>query len=302
MLFRRDGEKLGIIRETKFKLESELQRLIEQNMSSLFNIEFVKSEFTIGQFRLDTVGWDPASKSFVIVEYKRDKNRSVVDQGMEYRSLLHDNKAEFVLAFNETHQKFMRKADVDWSRSRVILVSHSFTERQKKASKDLPIELYEIKKYENEMVLLNPITRKMPPPPEPNPPTRTFTEEYHLRKSSPEIKALYEETKQVILSLDDDIKVISAKVSINFKVKRGFASIVLHKDHLKLYVHADLNAMDDPKKIMQDVSDVGHWGTGNARMRISPESDLQYVRGLMEQAYSMFKQMGNRHKSNRQSD
>ena len=164
LLFKRQRKKLDKIKEARFRLESELQCLVEENINTLLEIDFVKSELVVGNFRIDTVGFDRESNSFVIVEYKRDKNKSVIDQGMAYMSLLLENKAEFILAYNEKFKKSLRKNDVDWTQSRIIFMARSFTMHQKQASgsKDLPIELFEIRNYDNKTVLFNPIVVKKP--------------------------------------------------------------------------------------------------------------------------------------------
>ena len=72
------AKKLEVIKEKPFKLEKEIQSLTEDNLQSIFNLKFVKSEFAINKFRIDTLAFDTESKSFVIIEYKRDKNFSVI--------------------------------------------------------------------------------------------------------------------------------------------------------------------------------------------------------------------------------
>jgi hypothetical protein len=67
-----------------------------------------------------------------IIEYKRDKNFSVIDQGYACLALLLNNKAEFILLYNEKNMNPLRKEDVDWTQSRVIFVSPSFTTYQAK--------------------------------------------------------------------------------------------------------------------------------------------------------------------------
>lgn len=73
------------IKEKPFKLERDIQRMFETNMSEIMGLEMIKSEFTIKDRRIDTLAFDPQSKSFVIIEYKRERNSSVIDQGFTYR-------------------------------------------------------------------------------------------------------------------------------------------------------------------------------------------------------------------------
>lgn len=81
----------------------------------MMGLEMVKSEFSIKGKRIDTLAYDNQSNAFVIIEYKRDKNVSVVDQSFTYLSLMLENKADFVLTYNETLQKAIRSSSVDWS-------------------------------------------------------------------------------------------------------------------------------------------------------------------------------------------
>ena len=120
------------------------------------------TEFTVDKFRIDTVSFDRETNSFIIIEYKKSQNFSVIDQGYAYLSLILNRKADFVLKFNEVFGKSENKKFFDWSQSRVIFVSPSFTDFQIQAInfKDLPIELWEVKAYENNIVRYNPIKSK----------------------------------------------------------------------------------------------------------------------------------------------
>ena len=123
------------ISEIPFELEKNIQYIVEHNIKTIFNIDFVTSEFELNGLRIDSLGFDNDSKSFIIIEYKKDKNFSVIDQGYAYLSLLLNNKAEFILKYNETREKeyFLKKDDVDWSQSRVIFIAPQFTTYQRKA-------------------------------------------------------------------------------------------------------------------------------------------------------------------------
>ena len=157
-----NGTDLKYIKENSFKLEKEIQTLCEKNMLQLIGYKFVKTEFTIENFRLDSLGFDETAKAFVIVEYKRDKNFSVIDQGYAYLSLMLNHKSDFILEYNESTGGNLKRSDVDWSQSKVIFIAPSFTTYQKEAIgfKDLPIELYEIKQYANKTLSFTQVITK----------------------------------------------------------------------------------------------------------------------------------------------
>lgn len=122
-------------------------------------MEFITTEFALNNLRIDTLAFDSESESFVVIEYKRGSSYSVIDQGFAYLSLLLNNKADFILEYNEKCGKKLRKDDIDWSAIRVIFVADSFTRYQQDAInfKDLPIELWEMKQFSDDMIILNPI-------------------------------------------------------------------------------------------------------------------------------------------------
>jgi hypothetical protein len=156
-LYKLNKTKLEEVKNISFKLEKDIQSLVEENLGLLFGLELVKSEFQLNGLRIDSLGFDQQSRSFVIIEYKKGKSYSVIDQGYSYLSLLLNNKADFILEYQEQTGKTLKRDDVDWSQSRVIFISPQFTTYQKQSIefKDLPFELWEIKKYSNDTILLN---------------------------------------------------------------------------------------------------------------------------------------------------
>jgi predicted transport protein len=155
-LFRVTEECLVPIQRNAFKLEQEIQTLVEQNLESLFNLRFVSSEYAIGKFRIDTLAFNDETNAFVIIEYKKGNSYSVVDQGYSYLSVMMNNKADFILEYNEKTGKRLLRDDVDWSSSRVIFVSPSFNVYQKNSVNflDVPFDLWEIRRFEDSVIVL----------------------------------------------------------------------------------------------------------------------------------------------------
>ena len=106
-------------------LERELQTLIEKNMETLFGVRFLKSEYSITNGRMDSIGIDE-NNCPVIFEYKRSSNENVINQGLFYLDWLLDHKADFKLLVIE---KMGREAAelIDWSVPCVICVANDFT-------------------------------------------------------------------------------------------------------------------------------------------------------------------------------
>jgi len=54
-LFQNTDNVLNPLERESFKLERDIQSLVERNMESLFGLEFVSTEFSIAEFRIDVL-------------------------------------------------------------------------------------------------------------------------------------------------------------------------------------------------------------------------------------------------------
>lgn len=150
---------LTSIQQEGFKLEKDLQSIVESNLETLFGLTFVSSEFSLGEFRLDTLAYDEENNAFVIIEYKKKHNASVIDQGYSYLSLMINNKADFILEFNEKRHQTLKRNEINWSSSRVLFISPSFNRYQKNSVnfKDIPFELWEIKRFAGGIISIDQV-------------------------------------------------------------------------------------------------------------------------------------------------
>jgi hypothetical protein len=151
-------EENGLLEVTNvaFTNEKEIQSIVELNLRIIFDLEFIATEFSVNNFRLDTLAFDRENNSFVIIEYKNSHSYSVVDQGYTYLSLLLDRKADFVLQYVTKTGIQIGLNDIDWSLSRVIFIAPNFNTYQVGSVNfsDIPFELWEIKKYNNKTISL----------------------------------------------------------------------------------------------------------------------------------------------------
>ena len=296
-----DNTKLIPVSNVKFDLEREIQVLFEKNLEELFSLQFVKSEFSIKNFRIDTLGYDKENKSFVIIEYKKDRNFSVIDQGYTYMSLMLNNKSDFILEYNENCGGTLKRDDIDWTQSKIIFVSPHFTEYQKHSInfKDVPFELWEVKKYENNMIgmvqhkttsdesistisddksnVVNQVSKEV----------KIYTEEDHFNqpKTSETTKLVYQNLKEKIMNIGDDINIVPKKVYIGYKRKTNFIDVSIGKNELWCWINMKKGELDDPKGLCRDISLIGHYGNGDYDLKINEKTDLDYVIFLINQSY-----------------
>ena len=297
IIYNTTANKLVQVKEKPFKLEREIQSIFESNLQNIMGLLFVKSEFTIKNKRIDTLSYDKQTNAFIIIEYKRDKNYSVVDQGLTYLNLMLQNKAEFILTYNETLKDILHSKDVDWSQSRVAFVSPSFTDNQISASdfKDFGIELWEIKQFENNTISINTIKKSSGAPSikpllensdnlkEVKENIKVYTEEDHYSNGSEYTIELYEKFKSSILNLKDGIEILPQKYYIAFKKGSNISDIEIQKKSLKIFINAKIGTINDPKGLVKDVSNIGHRGNGDYQIQIENDKDLEYIMSLIKQ-------------------
>ena len=298
-LYQTPAQSLVELIEDPFRLEREIQSLFESNLYSFTGLEFIKSEFTIKNNRIDTLAFDPESQAFVIIEYKRERNYSVIDQGVSYLNLMLDYKADFIVEYNESQSKQLKRQDVDWSQSRIIFVSPSFTDFQKQSTnfKDLGIELWEIKRYQGGIVSVNPLQKAKSAPSIKQvqkieseqiqkiaKEIQQYDEEHHLGDKSDDIRELYERFRDSILNLSPNFELNIKKVYIAFQINnKKLVYFSIRKNQIKIYLNRKYNEIDDPKGLVKDMTGVDHHGSGDCEIVVIDTENLEYLLSLIKQ-------------------
>lgn len=300
-LYNINNSKLEPIRKVEFKYERDLQRLTEENLDELFGLKFVASEFQLDNLRIDTLAFNEQTKSFVIIEYKRGKNYSVIDQGYSYLSLLLNNKAEFVLKYNQKFHKNYGKEDIDFSQTVVMFIAPSYTTYQLKSIEfnDLAFELWKVTKFSNDTILYDPInvsenkasikevstsqtnTEKA----KVNREIKKYTVEEVFEKRE-HMLDFYYEIKEKIENEFDDVTVKATKLYLVFKVNNKiFISLKPLSNRIRFWINVESGKLNDNENKTRDVSKIGHHGVGNYEIDIKPDDNLFYLMGLIKQAY-----------------
>lgn len=298
-LFTHSNGKLQPIKEIPFKLEKEVQELTEANLDKVFGLKFISTEFPLNNFRIDTLAFDEESRAFVIIEYKRDRSFSVIDQGYSYLSLMLNNKADFILEYNEKMKDNLKRDDVDWSQSRVVFVANSFTTYQQNAInfKDLPIELWEAKRYDNGSILYNQLKA-----PDSNESINTVSKSKTVTSVSKEVKKysmedhfkggregareLFEELKSKVLETDSRIEVKITKIYIGFQINGlNVASVEARTNGLRLtLMRTQPKDIKDPeKKVRYFEKSVQHFNQHMSYVSITNSQDVSYAVLMIQQ-------------------
>lgn len=272
--------------------ERDVQDVVEANLEEIFAVRFVAREFPTGskhRGRIDTLGLDQDG-SPVIVEYKRTSHSNIINQGLFYLDWLMDHRGDFELA---AQKALGPKLEVSWSQPRLILLAHSFNRYDQYAVNriDDRIELWTYTFYEGDFLRVERLdTEERAESDKKSPKTKTpkaspdYSLAHHTAKMSQESLELFETLREQILALGDDVDERFMNQYVGYRRLRNFAEIVGQKKGLKLFIDG---AIADPDGIGKDVSQIGHWGTGNLEVKVEEPSDIDRVMALIKQAYEL---------------
>lgn len=283
------------LESSKVPLEKDLQTLIENNMETFFGVRFLKSEYVIKDGRMDSIGIDE-NNCPVIFEYKRSQNENVINQGLFYLDWLLDHKADFqLLVLNKLGHDIADS--LEWSAPSVICVAHEFTKYDLHAVNrmNVNIKLVKYRRYDDNLILFEHL----------NTPSVTMSQDNQNQEqktnsagnrnhveiidaATSEIREVYEELCDYIESLGEDISKNQLKYYLAYKKVRNFVCIVAQIEQLKLYLKLNPDSVIDPITDLtaRDVTNIGHFGTGDLEITIKTLEDLEKAKGLLEQAYN----------------
>jgi hypothetical protein len=262
------GSRAKQLTPAPFDSEKDLQAFFERNLDTLLGIRFVATEFRTGEKhggRIDSLGFDEVGNP-VIIEYKWDKSDSVINQGLFYLDWLIDHRGDFAVA---VQQKLGAEIKVSWSGPRLIIVAANYTKYDSYAVNQLSpnIELLRYRRYSDGFVVvenvLDPLETSKPKQSAPPQPKATgepnYGLDYHLDKTSPELRAVFMDLRERILALDGVEERANQKSQITYRTAKSFAAF----DFSKAVIRVQLKGGSHPPSIVGiEIKDIRsrQWG------------------------------------------
>lgn len=297
-LFRIQSSGVSELQGQSMALERQLQTLMENNLDPMLGLRFLASEYSTGprhKGRIDTLAIDENGCP-VIIEYKRTSNENVINQGLFYLDWLMDHQAEFKLLVLETLGKDAAEG-IEWSAPRLLCIAGDFTRYDEHAVLQMNrnIELIRYRHYPDGFLILERVNSVSSDPAAPSAPMAPASREKHVYKtvsqyleSAPdEVKALYQAVEDVLFSLGDDVDKKILKFYIAFKRLKNFASVEVRTQVRCVIVYVKCPPLSENliDGFTRDVTDIGHFGTGNLEITIRNAKDIERARYLFEQSY-----------------
>ncbi len=285
-----------------FRLERDLQYLVENNLKSIFNCRFVASEFSTGNLhsgRIDTLALSEDSNP-VIIEYKKVASSELINQSLYYLHWMMDHKGDFQIAVN---QALGSECIVDWSAIRVICIAPEYKKYDLHAAQVMGanIELWQYKLYENDILNIEEVFRKTDishsqqtelkikdirtVDSETKEPTirrvSVYTIDEHKKLLNSELKDVFEEIRNYIRNLDESIEETAKKLYIAYKTTQNFVCIETRKNKIILYLKLNPEEIHPLPKQGRDVRNIGHYATGDFSITIINKMDFEQTKHLI---------------------
>lgn len=103
---------------------------------------------------------------------------------------------------------------------------------------------------------------------------------------SQEALTLYENVRNYLLSLGDDITENHLKYYIAFKKIKNIVCVERLKKGLTLHLKLDPATIEYEKGFTRDTTQIGHYGTGNVEVTIRNKADFDKAKALLDRAYN----------------
>jgi len=296
-LFKIDNQKVKKLPSLPVSKERDIQRLFENNLNEILNIDFLASEYSTNEGgRIDTLGIDK-NGSPCIIEYKKGQNDTVIMQGLSYLRWVLGHKGDFEILC----QKIDVETKIDWDSPRVICIAEGYNKFDLDTVAILPIkiELLEYGLYENEILQLNlekqdklristsQIYKNVKKEKALEELQKNYTVEDHLKGVSSEIEKLFSELREKITTLDDDIVEEPKKYYIAYKLATNFVDIQIQSKDIKIYLNMPSGSLNDKEGLARDMTKptVGHQANGDYEVRVTPQCQIEPIFALIKQSY-----------------
>ena len=281
-------------------VEKSVQTLFEKNLEALLGVRFLATEYTTTHGgRIDTLGLDENGCP-VILEYKRASNEHVINQGLFYLDWLMDHRKDFQWLVMEKLGKVAADG-VDWSAPRLICIAGDFNRYDNHAVNQMQrnIELIRYRRFGPELLMLDLVaatstkgvvidTKASPADGgAPGGGNKYKTIGTVLQELDPGILDRFEALRAYMMALGDDVQETTLRFYIAFKRIKNFACVEFRPTTGKilLFVKVDPSTVQLEPGFTRDVSNLGHFGTGDLEITMSKAEDLDRAKPLIELSY-----------------
>lgn len=303
-LFQLKSTSLVPIAQCDFPTEKVLQKLIEDNLEAVFNFRFIATEFSTGAVhagRIDTLALSEDGNP-VIIEYKKVASSELINQSLFYLSWITDHHGDFEIAA----QKVLGKSvEINWNDVRVICVAPNYKKYDLHAVQVMGanIELWTYRRFENDVVYFEEVYKKsissslvalndkdpvMVAAGKKAAATKAlggWTFDKHLEAKNPQISSLAIAIQEYLLGLDSAMEEAPQKLYVAYRITQNVVCVEVQTKKILTFLKLNPKKHRGPPGISRDMSNIGHFGTGDLEITIKTDADFELAKPFMKLAY-----------------
>ena len=279
------------MRERGFVDEKQMQKLVEENIGTLFpGLEFLRAEFgeiAGGRFRPDTIAFDMRDKTFVVIEYKNKSEERAVNQARTYLNYMKQNHYALKTIYSEA-RKPTNQESFNWGAMYAIVIAPEFDKFQiGGADDDMRLELHTIRLYDVHTLTVTRVGGghkrvpvREPPPPEPE---GDMMERFRNKRLSDKTRPLFDHLDGILKS-----RLRLAPEPTNQYVKYTLDKFIIcsvSRGKRRLNLHYNVQVSENILGVsehVRDVSKVSKDGIGQYETKLVTDQDFADAIPLIE--------------------
>ena len=175
--------------------------------------------------------------------------------------------------------------NIDWENPRIICVANDFTKYDQHAVNQMKYDISLVRyiKFEDDLLLFEHVND--------NDTNNNINISNIIKTNKKELSQilsnLYEDIKNYILSLGDDVTEKRLKHYIAFrKLKNIICVETSYKDKLILRLRLDTDIFPFEKDFSRNTTGIGHLGTGDVELTIRNSNDFEKAKPFLMQVYN----------------
>jgi predicted transport protein len=217
-----------------------------------------------------------------------------------YLDWLLDHKADFKLLVMD-RLGADGSAQIDWTGPRLLCVAGDFTKYDEHAVQQINrnIELIRYRRFADDLLLFELVNATVgtPLPTDDGPiqatsgtkPAKVSVKSAadRLAEATPPVRDSFETLQAFLLSLGDDVQLKQLHYYFAFKRLKNFATVDFQSDKFKVFVKVPPESVELEQGFTRDVTEVGHWGTGDLEITIGTVDHFERAKPLLLKSYEI---------------
>ena len=118
------------------------------------------------------------------------------------------------------------------------------------------------------------------------PQEQTYTFENHLEGKPTPIKTLMHSIREYVVGFDPAFEEVPRKDYVAYKISKNIVCMESHKKSIKLFLQLTSSDIKSPPPGYRDVTNIGHYGTGDAEFTVETQEDFDAIKSFIELAYN----------------